>query len=308
MDVDSISLGRDFRSELQKKLAACDLMLVIIDKDWAGNKDEKGRRRLENPGDYVRMEIETALKRDIVVTPVLVKGALMPDAQELPAEIQDLVYRNAFELTYNRWESDMQEMIRRLGLDPPEQGGPAGLRVGGEREGRKHATAPRRAFQWPLVIAGVVGAACFVAITSWFVLPQSGSPPSTSTTNPTNAPPQASAAIKQIIKDRPQVAPPTFTLVLGGRPAGSNPSIEDVASAVKAAGARDKDPFLILRRSEQEYIQALNEPKGWRLEYRAGPLQFVCDQPPDTEQVIRTMQLYREDNAGWAQICKWRAL
>jgi hypothetical protein len=123
MDVDSISLGRDFRGELQKILAACDLMLVLIDKDWAAAKDEKGRVRLENTGDFVRMEIEAALKRDIVVTPILVKGAQMPAAEELPAEIRDLAYRNGFELSHNRWESDVREMIRRLGLDVPEQGG-----------------------------------------------------------------------------------------------------------------------------------------------------------------------------------------
>jgi hypothetical protein len=55
-----------------------------------------------------------SLKRDIAVTPVLVRGAQMPTAQELPAEIRDLAYRNAFELSVNRWESDVQELIRRL--------------------------------------------------------------------------------------------------------------------------------------------------------------------------------------------------
>jgi hypothetical protein len=122
MDVDSISLGRDFRSELNKTLTACDLMLVVIDKDWAAAKDESGRVRLENAGDFVRMEIEAALKRDIVVTPVLVKGARMPAAEELPAEIRDLAYRNGFELSHNRWESDVRELIRRLNFDVPEQG------------------------------------------------------------------------------------------------------------------------------------------------------------------------------------------
>jgi hypothetical protein len=122
MDVDSISLGRDFRSVLQKILGSCDLMLVIIDKDWAGIKDEGGRTRLEDAGDYVRLEVEPALKRDIVVTPVLVKGAHMPAGEQLPAEIRDLVYRNGFELSHNRWESDVREMIRRLGLDLPEGG------------------------------------------------------------------------------------------------------------------------------------------------------------------------------------------
>lgn len=117
MDVDSISLGRDFRGVLQKTLGSCDVMLVLIDKEWAGIKDSEGRVRLENPRDYVRMEVEAALKRDIVVTPVLVNGAAMPSDERLPPEIKDLAYRNGFELSHTRWESDVEEMLRRLGLD-----------------------------------------------------------------------------------------------------------------------------------------------------------------------------------------------
>ena len=120
MDVDCISLGRDFRKELQRTLAACDIVLVMIDKDWAAAKDDKGHNRLENAGDFVRMEIETALKRDIAVTPVLIKGAKMPTADELPAEIKDLAYRNGFELSHTRWELDVREIIRRLKLDGPD--------------------------------------------------------------------------------------------------------------------------------------------------------------------------------------------
>jgi hypothetical protein len=119
MDVDSIALGRDFRSVLQETTASCDLMLVIIGRNWADAKDERGRIRLENPSDYVRLEIETALKRNIAVTPVLVQGAQMPAPEVLPAEIRDLAYRNGFELGHTRWESDVGEMIRRLGLDAP---------------------------------------------------------------------------------------------------------------------------------------------------------------------------------------------
>ena len=121
MDVDSIALGRDFRRVLRKTLESCDLMLVVIDKNWVEAKDEEGRTRLKSPDDFVRMEIETALKRDIVVTPILVEGAQMPTTEQLPREIEDLAYRNAFELTHNRWESDVQEMVRRLGLVSSEQ-------------------------------------------------------------------------------------------------------------------------------------------------------------------------------------------
>src|ERR1700732_5149675 len=97
MDVDSIALGRDFRSALQRTLESCDLMLVLIGRDWADVKDEEGRPRLQNPGDFVRLEIEAALKRDIVVTPILVQGAHMPAPEQLPADIRDLVYRNGAE-------------------------------------------------------------------------------------------------------------------------------------------------------------------------------------------------------------------
>src|SRR5437762_2597019 len=122
MDVDSIALGRDFRGALQKTLESCDLMLVLIGRDWADVKDEEGRPRLHNPGDFVRLEIEAALKRDIVVTPILVQGAHMPAPEQLPAEIRDLVYRNGFELSHSRWESDFAEMTRRLNLDIVKEG------------------------------------------------------------------------------------------------------------------------------------------------------------------------------------------
>jgi len=117
MDVDSIALGRDFRSVLQETTASCDVMLVLIGRNWADARDDAWRVRLENPTDYMRLEIELALKRDIAVTPVLVQGAHMPAPEDLPTEIRDLAYRNGFELSHNRWESDVGEMVRRLDLD-----------------------------------------------------------------------------------------------------------------------------------------------------------------------------------------------
>src|SRR6202040_773241 len=101
-----------------------DPRLVLIGRDWADVKDEEGRPRLHNPGDFVRLEIEAALKRDIVVTPILVQGAHMPAPEQLPADIRDLVYRNGFELSHNRWASDFAEMTRRLNLDIAKESGP----------------------------------------------------------------------------------------------------------------------------------------------------------------------------------------
>ncbi len=159
MDVDSIALGRDFRSVLQATLGSCDLMLVIIDKDWAGAKDEGGRTRLADPRDFVRMEVEAALKRDIAVTPVLVNGAHMPAAEQLPPEIRDLAYRNGFELSFTRWESDVREMIRRLGLVETAASS-------GQIEMDRRSTAPEKAagrsipirHVWVLVFALIIAA------------------------------------------------------------------------------------------------------------------------------------------------------
>jgi hypothetical protein len=117
MDVDNIALGRDFRQVLQDRLASCDLMLVLIGRGWVDAKNEAGQRRLEDANDFVRLEISAALKRNIPVTPILVQGARIPAVERLPDDLKDLTYRNGFELSHTRWESDVREMVRRLGLD-----------------------------------------------------------------------------------------------------------------------------------------------------------------------------------------------
>src|SRR5262245_50582561 len=116
MDVDNIPLGRDFREVLQERLQACDLMLVLIGPGWLAAKDVVGNRRLDQPSDFVRQEIATALKRNVLVTPILVQGAQVPPADQLPDDLKDLAFRNAFELSHTRWESDLHEMVRLLGL------------------------------------------------------------------------------------------------------------------------------------------------------------------------------------------------
>ena len=116
MDVDSIALGRDFRQVLQERLASCDVMLALIGPDWLDIRDASGNRRLNSPADFVRQEVAAALKRNIPVTPVLVRGAQIPAAEQLPDDLKDLAFRNGFELSHTRWESDVREMIKRLGL------------------------------------------------------------------------------------------------------------------------------------------------------------------------------------------------
>ena len=93
-DVDNIPPGTDFRHVLEWEVGSCDVLLAIIGHRWLKVTDANGQRRLDDLDDFVRIEIETALRRDIPVIPVLVSNAPMPEAQDLPPAIRDLAYRN----------------------------------------------------------------------------------------------------------------------------------------------------------------------------------------------------------------------
>ncbi|HEY0047896.1 MAG TPA: TIR domain-containing protein [Pyrinomonadaceae bacterium] len=110
-DIDNIPLGVDFREHIGNAVGQCDALLVIIGEEWVTAVDKNGGRRLDNPGDYVRIEIESALKRNIPIIPVLVEEAQMPAAADLPEAIQSIVYRNAAEI---RAGSDFRQHIERL--------------------------------------------------------------------------------------------------------------------------------------------------------------------------------------------------
>ena len=114
MDVAGIEPGRDFRRVIDEHVASCGVLLAMIGKSWIDATDESGRRRLEDPMDFVRLETASALKRDIPVVPVLVHGARMPRAEQLPADLAELAYRNGVELTHARWDSDVQVLIKAL--------------------------------------------------------------------------------------------------------------------------------------------------------------------------------------------------
>lgn len=114
MDVAAIEPGRDFRRVIDEHVASCGVLLAIIGKIWLTAKDESGVRRLNDPMDLVRLETASALKRDIPVVPVLVHGARMPRAEDLPEDLKELAFRNGLELTHARWDSDVQVLVKAL--------------------------------------------------------------------------------------------------------------------------------------------------------------------------------------------------
>jgi hypothetical protein len=115
MDIDSLEIGKDYADAINETLARCDVLLALIGRRWLMATDEAGSRRLENPEDLVRLEIEAALARkNVRVVPVLVGGAPMPQREQLPGELVGLIRRNGFKLSSNRWDADVSAMIERL--------------------------------------------------------------------------------------------------------------------------------------------------------------------------------------------------
>jgi len=108
-DVDAIPLGVDFRATIANAVGQCDVLLAIIGDRWLG--DPSHQHRLDDPADYVRIEVESALERGIPVIPVLVGNATIPSDADLPESMRGLRYRNAAEVRAGR---DLQQHLERL--------------------------------------------------------------------------------------------------------------------------------------------------------------------------------------------------
>lgn len=113
MDVDNLEAGVDFVAELDRQVAKCDVMLVLIGPRWLDARSEKGRR-LDDASDFVRIEIERALQREIRIVPLLIDGAQPPDPTQLPASLQGLSRRQAIVLTHERFGSDVEGLNEAL--------------------------------------------------------------------------------------------------------------------------------------------------------------------------------------------------
>ena len=121
MDVDTIPPGVDFRKHLHDAVARCDVVLAVIGRDWLKRRGVFRKRRLDDPGDFVRIEIEAALQREIRVVPVLVRDAAMPGPGDLPESIRDLAFRNAAQVRAGRdFRTDISRLIGALEAVTPQ--------------------------------------------------------------------------------------------------------------------------------------------------------------------------------------------
>jgi hypothetical protein len=118
MDVDSMRLGQDFVDRLTAEVHSCDALLAVIGPNWLDARDEEGNRRLDNPDDFVRIEISAALQRDIPVIPILLNGTKIPRADRLPPELQKLARRSALDVRSGSFHSDTIRLIADLKRSP----------------------------------------------------------------------------------------------------------------------------------------------------------------------------------------------
>jgi hypothetical protein len=100
IDVDSIPLGANFVKVLRDEVAQCGVLVAVIGPNWLDVRDEDGARRLDNPTDFVRVEIAAALQREIPVIPIFLDGTRVPKADQLPEELRELALRNGLNVRH----------------------------------------------------------------------------------------------------------------------------------------------------------------------------------------------------------------
>lgn len=110
-DVDSIPLGDDFRKVIENSVQSCDVIIAVIGSKWLDITDASGNRRIDDPNDFVHIEIEAGLKRNIPVIPVLVTNASMPTQAQLPEALKKLSFQNGMQI---RADPDFKNDVKRL--------------------------------------------------------------------------------------------------------------------------------------------------------------------------------------------------
>ena len=117
----SIGIGQNFVRRIREEISASDVVLVLIGRNWLGIAGDDGRRRIDSERDWVHLEVRTALERGVLVVPVLIDGASMPDPSDLPEPLRDLVYLQAGSVSAMHWDRDINWLAEQLA---PSKGTP----------------------------------------------------------------------------------------------------------------------------------------------------------------------------------------
>jgi hypothetical protein len=211
-DVDTIEPGQDFVETIESRLAECRVFIAMIGREWLDARDSEGGRRLDQPHDYVRLELVTALeRRDVRVIPVLIEGASMPPVESLPEPIRPLARKQAVHLRDDAWDHDVDRLASAIAGAGPT---PA------TRPPASFPAVPVTSFSLPQKVK-IGGAIALVVIIAFFALRRDSpsdtptSPPvSQSSTNEPAGTPAGSAAASTPVRGQPYgVALPRLTEV-----------------------------------------------------------------------------------------------
>ena len=118
LDIDRMRAGQNFPDVLNDKLSACKVMIAVIGPSWVTLTNDDGQRRLDDPEDWVRLEIAHALKRNIAVIPILVGGAVLPKKSDLPDDLKPLLQRHVATITTNGFRNEMAGLVRDIKAIP----------------------------------------------------------------------------------------------------------------------------------------------------------------------------------------------
>ena len=247
MDVEGIEPGTDFVHAIEQAVASCKVLIVIIGDEWVDATDSSGRRRLEDPHDFIRLETATALQRDIRVVPVLVDQTPMPTVAQLPEDLQPLVRRQAVELNHKQWEATSGELIHTLEkiLDLPATDDPAPEQTATQEGGGMR--------WWPLAVVLAIA----VAIGLWVVIDTAPKPPAPLTgqaplppaavvteSDPPGAPEPPVAAAPDIATMQPKPAAATVATEVTA-PTPEQPSTPARGEPAASEDAVQQEPALV---------------------------------------------------------------
>jgi len=165
MDIAAIGPGEEFGPVIERAIADCSVVLVLIGRNWLDARDAQGRRRLDDANDWVRLEVEAALQGSRLVVPVLVQGATLPVEAALPESMRALARRNAHEVSARRWDYDFDGLAKTLasalGIAEPPSTGHSALAPAATR----HGPAPR----WLGTALAVVAIAAGLGLAAYFL-------------------------------------------------------------------------------------------------------------------------------------------
>jgi hypothetical protein len=221
MDFDSIPFGVDFRDKIKITLEKARVVVAVVGPGWTGNRD--GKRRIDDPTDFVRIEIAAALQRGIPVIPVLLDRTTMPGVDQLPEELQPFAFRNALVLDTG---VDFHHHADRL--------------IAGIHEIVQDRPSGKRRVGWVLP-AAIIGGTTLIAVVIWWVVARSNLP-SVPTVAVTPAPRATESAVPSATAIATNTAPPTISPSASAVAAGTiaatipTPSVATALTAPRVAG------------------------------------------------------------------------